>query len=93
MNPADVFKDLATTTAVVLALTQMVKVFITNKKYHPMVAVAWGVLFSYAMMWFSMTEPVTKQLAGVAIGNGLLAGLAAGGLYDSARKPSGGTAP
>lgn len=87
MNPADTFKDLAATTAIVFALTQMIKPWVKNTKFHPILSVFWGLLVSYGLMWFSTpSTEVTKQLIGVAILSGLISGLTAGGLYDSTQK-------
>ncbi len=83
MNPSDVLKDFATTTSLVLALTQMIKVFIPNAKYHSIIAVMWGLIVCYGLTWFSTTGPLTKQVVGIAITTGVFSGVAAGGLYDS----------
>ncbi len=86
MNPADTFKDFATTTALVLALTQMVKPFIKSKKLHPIIALLFGLSTCYLLAWLGVEGTLTKQQMGVAVCTGLFAGLTAGGLYDSAHK-------
>jgi len=78
--------------ALVMALTQLVKPMVPNTKYHPVIAVVWGMVTNILIIWLVNTT-FTKQLWGQAAMSGLIAGLAAGGLYDKAHDSAGDITP
>ncbi|MDP2660585.1 MAG: hypothetical protein Q8R28_07640 [Dehalococcoidia bacterium] len=92
--------DLIGSVALVLAVVQMFKPLVKNTAWHPFIAVLLGIGINYYLVWASVTTPeisLTRVLVAQAIMSGLVAGLAAGGLYDKMHdagkpvSPAGGT--
>lgn len=68
-------------TAVILALVQLLKPFVTDTRLYPVLATAFGVTINL-LAWAALGT-YTVQTFFLALIVGLLAGLAAGGLYSA----------
>ncbi len=80
--------DLIGSVALVLAITQMFKPLVKNTAWHPFIAVLLGIGINYYLVWASVTTPetvLTRILVAQAIMSGLVAGLAASGLYSQGK--------
>ncbi|GIW09055.1 MAG: hypothetical protein KatS3mg061_0112 [Dehalococcoidia bacterium] len=64
---------------VIVALVQLVKPWVSDSRWHPWLAVGWGVGLNLAAGVLLGNDPARTVLTG------LVAGLAAAGLYDSGR--------
>jgi len=68
-------------TAVILALVQILKPFITDTRLYPVLATAFGIVLNL-VAWAALGS-YTVQTFFLALIVGLLAGLASGGLYSA----------
>ncbi len=65
----------------ILALTQMVKRFVADERYYPIISIVWGIVINVGIIWgFTLA---TRQDIVVAIFTGVVAGLAAAGMYSA----------
>ena len=66
---------------IVVALTQLIKPFITDTRIYPLISVAWGLALNLSAAW--MLTPFAKGDIGASVVLGVLAGLSASGLYSA----------
>ena len=66
-----------------VALTQMFKPFVPSARWYPLLAVCFGLVLNLLVAW-AMSINGRAEWAAAAL-MGILAGLAASGLYSSAR--------
>jgi hypothetical protein len=64
----------------ILGLVQLFKPFITDTRYYPLVAMAFGLVINLVAGWALGANVVTDWIT--ALFNGIIAGLAASGLYS-----------
>lgn len=67
----------------ILALVQLLKPFVTDSRWYPLIALAAGVVLNVAVSFAVRTDPVSATLAG------LIAGLTASGLYSQGKAIAG----
>ncbi|MFA5378232.1 MAG: hypothetical protein WC455_20935 [Dehalococcoidia bacterium] len=65
----------------ILGLVQLFKPFITDTRYYPLVAVAFGLIINLVAGWALGASVATEWIT--ALFNGIIAGLAASGLYST----------
>ena len=65
----------------ILGLVQLFKPFITDTRYYPLVAMAFGLVINLVAGWALGAGAVTDWIT--ALFNGIIAGLAASGLYSA----------
>ena len=66
---------------IVVALTQLVKPFVSDTRFYPLISVAWGLVINLLAAWVLTTFDKAEVATAVILG--LLAGLSAGGLYSA----------
>lgn len=65
----------------ILGLVQLFKPFITDTRYYPLVALTFGLVINLAAGWVLGAGNATDWIT--ALFNGIIAGLAASGLYST----------
>src|SRR4030042_236704 len=65
----------------ILGLVQLFKSFISDTRYYPLVAMAFGLVINLIAGWALGATAVTDWIT--ALLNGIIAGLAASGLYSA----------
>jgi len=65
----------------ILGLVQLFKPFITDTRYYPLVALAFGLVINLVAGWALGACTITEWIS--ASFNGIIAGLAASGLYST----------
>ena len=65
----------------ILGLVQLFKSFISDTRYYPLVAMAFGLVINLIAGWALGATAVTDWIT--ALLNGIIAGLAAGGRYSA----------
>jgi hypothetical protein len=65
----------------ILGLVQLFKPFITDTRYYPLVAMAFGLVINIVAGWALGAGPTADWIT--ALLNGIIAGLAASGLYSA----------
>jgi len=65
----------------ILGLVQLFKPFITDTRYYPLVALSFGLAINLVAGWALGASVATDWV--IALFNGIIAGLAAGGLYSA----------
>jgi hypothetical protein len=65
----------------ILGLVQLFKPFISDTRYYPLLAVAFGLVINFVAVWALGAGTTSDCVA--AIFNGITAGLAASGLYST----------
>ena len=65
----------------ILGLVQLFKPFITDTRYYPLVALAFGLLINLVAGWALGASVATDWVT--ALFNGIIAGMAASGLYST----------
>ena len=67
----------------ILAFTQLMKPWIKDVRYYPFVAIVAGLVINILVPW--ALGPMSRADWLVSVFTGMLAGLAAGGLYDASK--------
>jgi hypothetical protein len=65
----------------ILGLVQLFKPFITDTRYYPLVAMAFGLVINLVAGWALGASAIADWIT--ALLNGIIAGLAASGLYSA----------
>jgi hypothetical protein len=65
----------------IIGLVQLFKPFITDTRYYPLVALAFGLIINLVAGWALGASVATDWIT--ALFNGIIAGLAASGLYST----------
>ena len=65
----------------ILGLVQLFKPFITDTRYYPLIALAFGLVINLVAGWALGAASATDWVT--ALFNGIIAGLAANGLYST----------
>ena len=65
----------------ILGLVQLFKPFLTDTRYYPLVALAFGLIINLVAGWALGASMATDWVT--ALFNGIIAGLAASGLYSA----------
>ena len=73
----------------ILGLVQLFKSFISDTRYYPLVAMAFGLVINLIAGWALGATAVTDWIT--ALLNGIIAGLAASGLYSAGSTITDGT--
>lgn len=74
----------------ILGLVQLFKPFVSDTRYYPLVAMAVGLVINLVAGWALGASAVTDWIT--ALFNGIIAGLAASGLYSAGSTIQEGTA-
>ena len=74
----------------ILGLVQLFKPFITDTRFYPLIAVAFGLVINLVAGWALGASVATDWIT--ALFNGIIAGLAASGLYSTGSTLQEGTA-
>jgi len=92
MIDGDLIKSLVALGGVplILGLVQLFKPFISDTRYYPLLAVAFGLVINLVAGWTLGTGTASDWVA--ALFNGITAGLAASGLYSTGSTLREGTA-
>jgi hypothetical protein len=92
MNGSDFIASLVALGGVplILGLVQLFKPFITDTRYYPLVALAFGLIINLIAGWALGASIVTDWVT--VLFNGIIAGLAASGLYSTGSTLREGTA-
>lgn len=65
----------------ILGLVQLFKPFVTDTRFYPLVALGFGLAINFVAVWALGASVATDWVT--ALFNGIIAGMAAGGLYSA----------